>query len=149
MKLTKFKNILFLALPFIFVFIASLYQSRDYDLGWHMKYGEYFFTHGKILKENIFTTEMPGYKWVNTEWAVDIFTYFIYQKSGFFGITISGALLITLTFFFLGKIFKMSSWAMAISFPVLLYLEKAVNNASFRGQLFTNLFLVIFLWVLL
>lgn len=46
LKLIKWTKIL----PFLTIFIASFYPSVDLDLGWHLKYGEYFFKNGEILK---------------------------------------------------------------------------------------------------
>ena len=72
-------------LPYIFVFIASLYLPTDPDLGWHLKYGEYFFQHHQILRDNTFSTMMPQYHWENGSWGTDIITYAIYKLGGFGG----------------------------------------------------------------
>ena len=97
------RNKLLNLLPYLSVFIASLYQPWDADLGWHLKYGEYFFQHGQILKENIFSTEMAGYYWPNTGWLSDLLTYQIFNGGGFLGLTIAAALVVTLTFWFFAK----------------------------------------------
>ena len=50
------KFILILSLIPIF-FIAPI----DSDLGWHLRYGDYFLKNGKFLKENILTYFLSGY----------------------------------------------------------------------------------------
>src|SRR5438105_3209384 len=90
-------------LPYVFVFLASLYLPSDPDLGWHLKYGEYFLTHHQVLRDNIFSTMMPPYHWANGSWGTDLLTYIIFHWGGFFGLTIASALLVTLTFFFFAK----------------------------------------------
>lgn len=121
-------------LPFIFVFIASLYRPYDADLGWHLKYGEYFFRHGRILKENIFSTEMTDFIWPNTSWGIDLIYYSAYYLLGFFGLTFLAALVITLTFYFFAKAFDLDYWQKVVIFPLLIILENPVNEVSFRGQ---------------
>src|SRR4029078_13720958 len=90
-------------LPYLFVFIATLYLPRDPDLGWHLKYGEYFFQHYQILRENIYSTLMPHYIWANGSWGTDILTYILYATGGFLGLIIAAAVIVTLTFFFFSK----------------------------------------------
>lgn len=121
-------------LPFIFVFTASLYQPYDADLGWHLKYGEYFFQHGRILKENIFSTEMMDFIWPNTSWGIDLIYYSAYHLLGFFGLTLLAALVVTLTFYFFAKAFDLDYWQKVVIFPLLIILENPVNEVSFRGQ---------------
>src|SRR3989344_962853 len=97
------KNFLLAFFPFLIVFISSLYVPYDSDLGWHLKYGEYFFKTGHILRDNTFSTLMPEFKWVNHSWGTDIISYAFYKPFGLWGLSILGALIITLTFFIYGK----------------------------------------------
>src|SRR3989344_7900383 len=85
---------------YLLVFLSSLNLPTDPDLGWHLKYGEYFFKTGKILRDNIFSTMMPDYNWVNHSWVSDLILYQAFYKLGFFGVTLLGAMLVTFTFFF-------------------------------------------------
>jgi hypothetical protein len=135
-------------LPFVFVFIASLFQPKDPDLGWHLRYGEYFFKHHQILRDNIFSTMMPNYHWANGSWGTDLITYLIYNHFGFLGLTIASALIVMLTFFFFSKAAKLNFLQQSIFFPVLVYLTYSMNNNSFRGQQITLLFLGILFFIL-
>src|SRR3990167_9331643 len=103
-KPLKLGLIILSLLPFIFVFISTLYQPIDPDLGWHLKYGEYFFEKGSLLKENTFSTEMPDFRWPNVSWGTDLITYFTFHHFGFLGLTVLSALIVTLTFFFFSKL---------------------------------------------
>ncbi len=146
--LSKIFHRLLIFSPFVIVFIASLYPPADSDLGWHLKYGEYFFQHSRILRDNTFSTMMPNYHWVNSSWATDLLSYSVFHYLGFLGMTILGALVITLTFYFFAKAAKLSLWQEAFLFPLLLYFEQPVNVVSFRGQLLTFLFLGILFYLL-
>lgn len=127
-------------LPFIIVFISSIFQPSDPDLGWHLKYGQYFYQHGRLLRDNTFSTMMPNFHWANTSWLTDIISYTAYHWGGLFGITMLGALVVAMTFYFFSKAFKLSLWEQVIVFPLVLYLEEPVNSISFRGQQLSLLF---------
>lgn len=144
----KFKKYLENFLPYILVFLSALYRPYDADLGWHLKYGEYFFKYHQILRDNIFSTMMPNYKWPDSDWATDIITYFTYHNlGGFLGLTILSALVVTLTFLFFSKAFKLDYFEKALIFPILVYIEQPINSVSFRGQLISILLLAILFYV--
>jgi len=149
MKLIKLEKIISSLFPFIVVFVGALYLPNDADLGWHLKYGEYFFQHGALLRENIFSTEMTNFHWANTSWLTDLITYSIFSMGGFLGLTLAGALVVMLTFFFFSKAFQLTYWQQSLIFPFLLYLEDPVNSVSFRGQLMSIALLAVLIYVLL
>lgn len=126
--------------PYLLVFFASLYHPIDTDFGWHLKYGEYLFKNHKILTENIFSSEMASYHWPNSSWLTDLITYSIFHNFGFIGLSIAGAVVITFTFFFFAKAFKLSFWEQTLAFVLLLFFLSPLNSVSFRGQLLSLLF---------
>src|SRR3989344_8587843 len=138
--------------PFFVVFMASLFHPYDPDLGWHLKYGEYFFHPpagaGRILRENIFSTEMPNYHWVNSSWLTDIISFATFDTFGFLGLSILGALTITATFYFFARSARLDLFEKALIFPFLLYFLSPLNSVSFRGQLLSLLFLGILTYIL-
>ena len=107
--------------PYIVVFISSLYHPYDPDLGWHLKYGEYFFQNGKILKENIFSTDMVGYHWANSSWVTDLISYVTFNNFGFWGLSILSAAIVAITFYFFSRAAKLDYFEKALIFPLLLY----------------------------
>lgn len=140
---------LFLLIPYLFVFLASFYRPYDSDLGWHLKYGEYFFKTGKILNDNTFSSMMPNFKWANTSWGNDVINYAAFNAFGFLGLTLLGALIITLTFFFFSKAFKLTFFEQSLIFPVILWLEHPINQVSFRGSIMSLFFLSILFFLLM
>ncbi|HUQ85311.1 MAG TPA: hypothetical protein VM077_03210 [Candidatus Limnocylindrales bacterium] len=121
-------------LPYLIVFLSSLFTPSDPDLGWHLKYGEYFFNHGRLLRDNTFSALMPDYKWANTSWGTDLITYSSFSLGGFFALTILGALVVMLTFYLFSKSAKLTTWDQIFLFPLLLYFLTPVNSIAFRGQ---------------
>lgn len=142
------KLFLFQFFPYVVVFTASLYFPNDSDLGWHLAYGEYFFQIGTILKENIFSTTMVGFPWVNSSWGTDLVTYSIFSQFGFVGLSVAAALVITLIFFFLSRAFRLTFWERALLFPIMLFMEMPMFEVSFRGHLLTLLFVAILYFLL-
>lgn len=140
-------NNLILCLPFLIVFIFSLFGPSDPDLGWHLKYGEYFFQHGTILRENVFSTMMAGYQWANTSWFTDLISYTVFHFGGFLGLSLLSAFIVTLTFWFVAKIADLTLWEKAFLFPLLLYLQQPVNAISWRGQQLSLLAIVIMFYL--
>ncbi|OGG02500.1 hypothetical protein A2W14_01730, partial [Candidatus Gottesmanbacteria bacterium RBG_16_37_8] len=145
---TIFRNFLYGYLPYLVIFLMSLYMPADTDLGWHLKYGEYFSKTGHFLSENILSLEMPGYRWPNISWLTDYITYSIYHQAGFLGLAIAGALITTLIFFFLERAFRLSFWEKAFIFSLVFYIEEPLLNVSFRGQLLSTLSTAILIYIL-
>lgn len=141
-------NILTSPLPYLAVFLSSLFHPFDNDLGWHLAYGKYFLTNGKILKENIFSTEMLDFRWVNSSWLTDLISYMTFDNFGFLGLSVLGALIVTATFYFFAKAAKLDYFEKALIFPVLVYLLSLVNSVSFRGQILSLMFLGILFYIL-
>lgn len=130
---------------FLGVFFFALFPPHDSDLGWHLRYGQYFFQNGHILEKNILSSEMPDYAWVNHSWGSDLLTYMIFAHSGFAGLSIIGSLLIVGTIFLIARAAKLQIWDMAILFPLLLYYMQPFLEVSFRSQL-VSLFFISFLF---
>lgn len=146
--LKRLFDIILYPLPYIFVFVGSIWSPVDADLGWHLRYGEYFYKHLSPLRGNPYSTMMPDFAWPNSSWVTDIITYSMFRLSGFVGISLASAFVVTLTFFFIARAFKLTFLKQAVFFPILLYLELPINNVSLRGQQLSLLFLAILLYLL-
>lgn len=135
-------------LPYIFVFLASLFRPADTDLGWHLKYGEHFIKTGEVLRENTFSAEMADFRWANIAWITDIFSYLLFRLGGFFALSLAGAAVVTATFFLFSRAFKVDYWQKAVLFPLLIFYVEPLNRISFRGQLMSVMLLGVLLYLL-
>lgn len=135
-------------LPYVFVFVASLYHPRDPDLGWHLRYGEYFFTHREILRANTFSQLMPDFLWVNSSWMTDLISFAAYQWAGFLGLATLSALVVTMTAFLFARWAKLTWWDEVLLFPPLVFFIEPLISVSFRGQLISLLFLGILFFLI-
>ena len=143
LKMKRLFPIMLRMLPYIFVFVASLYHPRDPDLGWHLRYGEYFFTHGTILRVNTFSELMPDFLWVNSSWMTDLISFVAYQWAGFLGLAVLSALVVTTTIYFFARWAKLTWWDEVLLFPLLVFFIEPLISISLRGQLMSLLFLAI------
>lgn len=145
----------FLTLPFfanlilyVSIFIGAIYMPADPDLGWHIKYGEYFFKTWHVLRTNPYTQQMPDFRWNNSSWLTDLITYQAYHHAGFIGLAFLSSLVVAATFYFMAKSAKLSLFEKSIIFPIILYFLSSLNFISFRGQLLSLLFLSILYFTL-
>lgn len=136
-------------LPFLIIFVVSLFNSADLDLGWHLKYGQYFVQNHQVLRENTFSSQMPTYRYSNSSWASDVLLYLVFSKFGFLGPTALGAVIITLTFYFFKKAANLTLWDMSLIFPIVFYLELPVNSASYRAEQLSLMFLGLLLYLII
>lgn len=143
---TKPKILAFLTSLTVFLFL--LYPPTDSDLGWHLKYGEYFFQNKQILRQDIFSHTFQGYPWINHSWLFDIFTYLTFSKLGFLGLSILGALIVFVALKLVLKTIKVSPIETFLSFAVFIFLAKDSLKVSIRSQFLSWLGLSILLFLL-
>jgi len=122
------------ALVYAALLIYSVHPYSDYDWGWHYRYGEYFFTHGRILREDIFSWTMPGYSWVNHSWLFDPLVYVIYTPFSFIGLSIAGALAGLLTFHLCVRRAHLAYWQTAVLAVFFVTLTRDIMMQGLRTQ---------------
>lgn len=123
----------------ITVFTFMLMPPQDPDLGWHLRYGQYFWQTGKILTRDIFSSTMPNYYWANVSWGYDVIIYPFFKTFGFMGLSIWGAVTVTLAFIFITLAYKVKPWLKMLLLPPYLMLGYGVAWVGMRAQLDTVL----------
>jgi len=122
------------ALVYAALLIYSAFPYSDYDWGWHYRYGEYFFTHGRVLREDIYSWTMPGYPWVNHSWLFDPLLYAIYSRFSFIGLSIAGALATVLTFYLCVRRAHLAYWQTPLLAVCYSALTKDIMMQGLRTQ---------------
>lgn len=129
-------------------FVFSLGLPVDLDLGWHLRYGEYFYTTGHILRENIISSVWPDYTWVQASWGYDILLYPLFRMLEFPGLSVAAALTSVLIF---GIITwrKRFSHTLFLIFLAILFIShtQPLFIAGLRAQTVSALFFALALWV--
>jgi hypothetical protein len=107
----------------------------DLDLGWHLKYGEYFFRTGTVLKDNIMSFVWPDYKWVQASWGYDLLVYQLFTHLGFFGLSFFGALITFFVFVLLSHPWRRFSLSFLFLLMVLfLAMTTPLYYSAIRSQ---------------
>lgn len=83
------------------LFAEAMQPAVDPDLGWHLRYGEYFWQTGHVLRDNTLSYIWPTYKWVQASWGYDVIIYQLFSHFGFLGLELTAATLTLLTFLIL------------------------------------------------
>ena len=83
---------------FVVIMIAALQPIIDRDFWWHLKTGQYIIETHSIPHTDIFSNSRFGSEWVTHEWLSEVFMYSIYRVSGFGGLIVVFALIITASF---------------------------------------------------
>lgn len=91
-------------------FFIVTYKNFDPDLGWHLKVGQQIVQSGRVPHQDTFSHTMPGFNWVDHEWAIEAILWLAYAKNLW---------LLVMIFF-----------ALAASFPFFFWVARAKNKAS-------------------
>lgn len=130
------------------LFPFLLYLYGDLDWGWHLRYGEYLVTHGRVLRRDIFSWTMEGYVWTNHSWLYDPLLYVIYTRFSFLGLSVAGAL-VGLGAFAIGIwFFRLSYWQKAVLAGVFATLTSGALVQGLRSQVVGLLLLSILMLLL-
>ncbi|MDO8657194.1 MAG: hypothetical protein Q7K55_00530 [Candidatus Levybacteria bacterium] len=147
MKLSK---IFFTFLIFIFLFTGFFHPitAITQDLGRH-------FLHGKIILEtkqvpltNLFSYTYPDFPFINLHWLSEVIFYITHQLVNYNGLLIFSTIIVLAAFSFVYfyKFKKANAFALAIiSF---LYIKILFERTDIRPEIFSFLFLSIFIVIL-
>lgn len=125
----------------VLLFVSHVYHPVDFDLGWHLKYGEYITQYGSVLRENRFSSTMVGYPWVNATSGTDLITYLLYHAGGFPLLAVTGAAIGTGIILTFARAVRLTLLQQLLLFPLWLICTRPYMFFSFRGQLLSLGFL--------
>lgn len=134
---------------FSLALVYSLRRMSDSDLWGHLKCGEFFFSHGAVLKTHYFNCSWPDFPYLNHEWLFQAVVYLVQRISGEPGLMALQIVLVLLSFFLLYKILRLQTDNLAIiSFVLALGILASSHRFALRPQHFTYVFLLFFLFSL-
>lgn len=142
----------------IFILLLIFYSSFLFhkisfhtdDLGRHLKNGELILQGDfKILTTNVYSFSEPSQAYVNDHWLFGVIIYPLFNVFGFNGLIILAVIILLATFslLFYLAVDKNDFWLTAFfSLPVILILRE---RTDVRPEIFSYLFIVLFLYLLL
>ena len=107
----------------------------DTDLGWHLRYGEYFVKTLHFLRTNEFTYYLPGYIWHNSFAGYGIILFIIYKTFGLIGLNFTCSLLMVFIYVFFVLTYPRSNRTSFLLFLLLIIFSWSVLYLGIRAQL--------------
>jgi len=140
---------LLIILLFITIFLSATFKVRDADIWVHLATGKYILTTNHLPNQDVFSYTSFGERVITDEWLSQSIFYFLYSWTGIKGLILFKALVITGTFIILFQLLKTKCVNFHIRYGIIL-LAALVSRGRFfeRPELFTFLFLVLYLYVL-
>ena len=143
-------------LTLIGAFFAGLFPIRNGDDPWrHLKTGEFlwnwFSQHGFTFPEfDVFTSAGAGTPWINHEWLSQILFYGAYRMGGLQGVIVFKSLILTVTIgLLIAYMYRNGVGWKTACLGSLIALLASQGSIALRPAIFTYLFIVIFLHIIL
>jgi hypothetical protein len=89
----------FLAVVFLGILALSARGVSDPDVWWHLKTGQLIAQTRTVPHADSFSFTRAGYPWVAHEWLTELFIYGVYRISGWGGLIVVFALMVSAAFF--------------------------------------------------
>lgn len=145
----QFSFFIIFALSFIEFFhpITTFTQ----DLGRHLKLGEIILQTHTVPKTNLFSYTYPNFQFINTHWLSEVIFYFITHFFTLQGLLLTMSLTAALSFFI--NVITSIRYTnkpnfLVIFFSSLLYLGVLLERTDLRPEIFSFLFMTIFMLIL-
>ncbi len=131
------------------VFIYVLAPIDNVDIGYILKTGQYVVQNLQVPTHDIFSFSAAGAPWIAHYWFSGVLMYLVVHFLGFYALIATTALIAALTYWLVVKkfqlYFKDPSLALLLIFPTSILI---FGFWSPRGQIFTNLFTGLFLFLI-
>jgi hypothetical protein len=82
----------------LLIFTIAARRIVDPDFWWHLKTGQYLIQTRGIPHTDIFSSLFSGKEWITHEWLSEIVMYSVYRATGYGGLIVTFALIITTGF---------------------------------------------------
>ena len=132
------------------VFVLAFHKVYNYDIWWHLKTGETIVQTQQIPHTNTFSYTNTDYPWMNVYWLFQVLVYGVHKVAGFTGLVIMK----TLVWLVIGTVLLLATGAHKLTRfwyagPLwALGFITASNRMMVRPEIFTFLFLVVFMVIL-
>lgn len=132
----------------VLVFFLFFLPTIDTDLGWHLRYGEYFLNTGQILRQNTLTYFLADYSWAHPYTLYQIVTAVLYRAGGLSALSAALAFLVAVTYILFEKINPKLGWINLLVFLAIVAFGWNVFHLGWRAQIFTFVGLVLIFYLL-
>jgi hypothetical protein len=146
----KFYKIFISFLTFLLLFVGFFHPitSITQDLGRHFLLGDIILKTFNVPKTNLFSYTYPNFSFINLHWLSEVFLFIIFKFSGYNGLLIISTIIVSVSFGLIFLKLKKISNFNALSICSILYLLILFERTDIRPEIFSFLFLSIFIVIL-
>ncbi len=143
------KIILFtLLIVWMVISLARPLNLVNTDLGRHLKNGEAVLSgQTEVLSQNFYSYTYPKYEFINHHWGSGIIFFLVHNLFGFKGLHIFYIFLFLLSFFFVFDLTRRLINFYPAFFSALFFIPLISSRIEIRPEIFSYLFISIFLWI--
>jgi len=130
----------------ISIVLVSIIPPFDTDLGWHLRYGSYFWDNFQVLRTNELTYFLHDYTWSHSYSIYQAITFVLYKIGGLEALMVGYGFLIGILYIVFGTLFKNSWYVSTLAFILFLWIGLSTLSLGWRAQVFSLLcFMLVFL----
>src|SRR3989344_3595732 len=126
----------------------GFFPFKDTDFGWHYRCGELLLSRTGICTTNLFSYYLPHYKWAYGTFVNDALTATIYDRVGYLGLSILGALTFAALFVLLYRLISGPRLQKAFSVALFYFFSLSTLRIGYRPQIVGLLFYFVVLYLL-
>ncbi len=147
MKIIKLTAIISVFVLLFLLLIHSL-NSINQDIGRHLKSGQIIWETKQVYKTNLFSFTEPNQPFINHHWFSEVVFYLLYLIAGLKGLILFKALTILLSFFIIWLAIKKKVGIMPFVVSSLIFMPVLIYRSDVRPEIFSYLFLSVFLFAI-
>lgn len=132
-----------------FVFLLSLRQLSDLDLGFHLKYGQWISQHHRVPTNDLSTYTVPDNQYIDLHWLFQVVLYQFFALGGYPAVSLLVCLLSCLVFLLLLTINRKEGIPLPYTvFWILTAFLLIDQRIAARPEIVTYIFILITLLIL-
>src|SRR3990170_8048219 len=140
-------SLIFLTFFLLFLKFFHKITAMNQDLGRHFLLGEIFLKTLNVPQINLFSYTYPDFPFINLHWLSEVIFYLVFKAVGFNGLLVFSTFIVLLAFFIVFyKSYKDN--LVPITITSLLYLGVLFERTEIRPEIFSFLFLSLFVFIL-
>lgn len=137
-----------LALLITLLFVSQINFIISKDIWLHLKTGEYIFKNLEIPRYDLFSYTLGNHRWINHEWLTQIIFYIVFHLSGVLGLIALKAIVISAVFCLIFRLAYRKDNLIVSVFFIIMALFAFNYRSSLSPEIFTFLFMAVFLYVI-
>lgn len=146
------KNLNRIAVLVVFLILSAYFfhpiPILTVDLGYYLKTGQIIYQTKSIPSTNLFSYTYPNFPFINPNWLSEVILYQTFSLFGFNGLIVLSTLLIICAFSIIFIPAAKESGVFSSAMVALLYLQVLYERTQVKPELFSYLFLGIFIAIL-